>query len=341
MEFLGKEGIFHLTGKEIQNVFQNLFKQRGKWRRKAMEIMPYYTKDSPRANNTEKWIVCTFDGHTQHGGLTDRFRGMVSVWYLCKKYGYIFKIYFEDPFKLTDYVIPNTIDWRIDTDEVSYNIHDAVPIFCGTNGTHVERPFQRLYFRQKFAMHFKQIHVFTNAYLKYGKEYGVYFRELFKPTPKLQQLIEYYTRDIGCDYCSMSFRFQQLLGDFKEWDSQNYVVLPPEEREKLINDCINKADEIYRRSNFVGKLLIASDSTLFLERIHKELPYTYVIPGKVVHVDSGNDASDDTYMKTFVDLYMISNAKKVWLLQTNKMYNSGFPRRASEINNIPFKRIKF
>ena len=34
----GKEGLLHRTGKEFQNVFQNLFKQRGKWRRKAAEM---------------------------------------------------------------------------------------------------------------------------------------------------------------------------------------------------------------------------------------------------------------------------------------------------------------
>lgn len=341
MEITGKEGILHLTGKEIQNVFQNLFKQRGKWRRKAAEIMPYYTQDAPHAMNKEKWIVCTFDGHTQHGGLTDRFRGMVSTWFLCKKMGYTFKIYFEHPFTLTDYVIPNKVDWQMVKADISYNAADALPIYCGTNGTHVERPFQRLYFSQKFKMNYKQIHVFTNAYLKHGKEYGVYFKELFKPTPKLQQLIQFNTEAMKDNYCAMTFRFQQLLGDFSEGEKNAYDILPEEERELLITRCINKADEVFRESQFKGKLLVTSDSAVFLERISKALPYVYTIPGKVVHMDYTFTASDDSYMKSFVDLYMISNAKKVWLLQTGEMYNSGFPRRASEINNVPFERIKF
>ena len=50
----GKEGLIHRTGKEIQNVFQNLFKQRGKWRREAAKLSHYYSMDAPRAQNAKK-----------------------------------------------------------------------------------------------------------------------------------------------------------------------------------------------------------------------------------------------------------------------------------------------
>ena len=43
----GKEGIFHVIGKDIQNVFQNLFKQRYKWRREIRRyVASYYTEDA-------------------------------------------------------------------------------------------------------------------------------------------------------------------------------------------------------------------------------------------------------------------------------------------------------
>jgi hypothetical protein len=38
---------------------------------------------------------------------------------------------------------------------------------------------------------------------------------------------------------------------------------------------------------------------------------------------------------------MIANAKKIFLLQTGKMYKSNFPKSASYVNNVPFKLIRF
>ena len=46
-------------------------------------------------------------------------------------------------------------------------------------------------------------------------------------------------------------------------------------------------------------------------------------------------------MKLFVDMLLISRADEAWLLQTDKMYNSGFPRRAAQITGIPFHHIRF
>ena len=87
MLILGKEGLIHRTGKEIQNVFQNLFKQRGKWRKQALKLSPYYSMEAPRAKNERKQVICMFDGRTDHYGMTDRLRGIVSSYYVCKELG--------------------------------------------------------------------------------------------------------------------------------------------------------------------------------------------------------------------------------------------------------------
>ena len=100
----GKEGIVHQTGKEIQNVFQNLFKQRGKWRREAAKLSPYYSMEAPRAQNERKQVICMFDGRMHHGGLADRLRGIISTDYVCKQKGYDFRIYFVHPFCLEDFL---------------------------------------------------------------------------------------------------------------------------------------------------------------------------------------------------------------------------------------------
>lgn len=156
----GKEGVFHIVGKDIQNVFQNLFKQRGKWRREVKKyVTQYYTDDMPHPENVEKIVVCMADGRMHHGGLCDRLKGFISVYFVCKSMGIKYKIYFVSPFRLEDFLCPNKIDWTISKGELCYNSHDAFPLFCGTNGTHVERPFQRRWLVKNFKRNVKQIHV--------------------------------------------------------------------------------------------------------------------------------------------------------------------------------------
>ena len=61
----------------------------------------------------------------------------------------------------------------------------------------------------------------------------------------------------------------------------------------------------------------------------------------MVHIDYQDETSDDINMKLFVDMYLISRADEAFLLQTDKMYNSGFPRRAAQISGIPFHHVRF
>ena len=175
----GKEGLIHRTGKDIQNVFQNLFKQRGKWRRKAKELAPYYSTDAPRLpeDGSPKKVICLFDGRIDHCGMTDRLRGIVSAYDVAKQLGYDFRIWFVNPFRLEDYLLPNEVDWRIDESEISYNPADSHVMYCGSNDTHVERFFQRLWFKKCFQEAPRQVHVYTNAHLlPYGQRFGRRFR---------------------------------------------------------------------------------------------------------------------------------------------------------------------
>ena len=128
----GKEGLIHRTGKEIQNVFQNLFKQRGKWRKQAAKLSPYYSESASRARNTRKQVICMFDGRTDHYGMTDRLRGIVSAYAVSKEMGYDFRIYFITPFQLEDYLQPNLFDWTIRPEDISYHPADSMAV--GVNG---------------------------------------------------------------------------------------------------------------------------------------------------------------------------------------------------------------
>lgn len=335
----GKEGIVHRTGKEIQNVFQNLFKQRGKWRRKAQEVAHYYTADAPRARNQRKQIVCMVDGRMQHGGLADRLRGIVSAYYVSKEMGLEFKINFVYPFRLEDYLQPNTVDWRISESDVCYNSRDALPMFCGSNATLVEPWFQKLWFKKMFGQDVKQVHIYTNAHLlPRGHGFHDCFHELFKPSEALDAALRQYMQPLQGGYYAMTFRFQQLLGDFKE--EQQFTILPAGEQEKLMERCLAQIEKVYAKLE-KKQVLLTADSRKFLDYAQQRLDYVYVVPGIVAHMDWSSDIPFDVNLKSFVDFYMISRAERAFLLQTGQMYNSGFPRRAAQMGNVPFRHVRF
>ena len=334
----GKEGLVHRTGKEIQNVFQNLFKQRGKWRRKALEVAPYYTPDAPRAANERKQIICMYDGRMDHGGIADRLRGVVSAYYVAKSMGYDFRIFFDHPFLLEDYLVPNKVDWRIDKEAICYNPADAEPMFCGSNGTLVEPFFQKLWFRKRFREASRQLHVYTNALLlPRSKRYGELFRELFRPSDRLEKALRQYGEPLSGGYITVSLRFIGLLDDFTERDGKH---ISQEEQLRLMERCVAQVRKIHDRHPD-KKVLLTSDSTRFLRYAAERLSFVYYIPGDVVHIDYQDKTSDDINMKLFVDMYLISRADEAFLLQTDQMYNSGFPRRAAQISGIPFHHVRF
>jgi hypothetical protein len=61
----------------------------------------------------------------------------------------------------------------------------------------------------------------------------------------------------------------------------------------------------------------------------------------VQHIDFYDNTGDDVNIKLFADILIISRAERAFLLQTGRMYNSGFPRRAAQVGNVPFKHIRF
>jgi hypothetical protein len=358
----GKDGALHRLGKEIQNVFQNLFKQRGKWRRKALEVAPYYSDVAPRATNARKQIICMYDGRMDHGGIADRLRGVISAYDVAKQMGYDFRIYFDHPFRLEDYLEPNLVDWRIAKEELCYNPEDAEAMFCGSNGTWVEPFFQRLWFKKRFREANKQLHVNTNAQLlPRSKRYGELFQELFRPSARLEQALDAQLQRIVTShhitnlksqasnlkpqisslkphYITISLRFIGLLNDFTERDGKH---IAPEEQQRLMDRCVAKIRELYDQRAQGKPVLLTSDSTRFLRYAAERLDFVRYIPGDVVHIDYQDATSDDINMKLFVDMLMISRADEAFLLQTGGMYNSGFPRRAAQITGIPFHHVRF
>lgn len=317
---------------KINNFLSLFFWNIGFHKLEKSHINKFFNSNEKKNSNIFKGIVVMVDGLQLHGGFADRIRGICTIYWFCKTNNIPFGINYTSPFKLENYLLPNKVDWIVNDQMISKQKKYAKPIFLME--WMFPHKYHRLYLKLAYAFSNKQLQVYTNSHFYYN-HFSESFHELFKPAPQLHNAIEYNKKQIGSKYIAMVFRFQQLLGDFKEG---HFKTLPSKEQTNLIEKCIAKVAE-YKNCN--TKILVTSDSRRFLDTIANRLDYVYTIPGNIVHIDYTNNANYDTYLKSFIDFYLISEAEKIYLVVTNEMYQSGFPKTASKVNNRPYEIIKF
>jgi len=274
------------------------------------------------------------NGHFYSGGMADRFKGAVTAYAWSKVNDADFRIRYIHPFELSAYLEPSEYDWRLRDGEYSESIRDVRVLYArGESGRRLVK-----------LKGDRQIHFYGNMncleYMNqtYGTDFkwGELYRELFKPGKRLEECLEVQKKAMGTDdYVSAVFRFQNMLGDFREYSFKS--LEDKQERETLICKCIGALKELSSRWQD-SKILVTSDSSTFLSRV-SSLERVYVIPGKVVHIGSETGEDYDVYMKSFVDFYMISQSRHVYCVGTSDMYPSEFPMYAAKINEIPFERV--
>ncbi|MBD5290050.1 MAG: hypothetical protein HDS26_05120 [Bacteroides sp.] len=312
-----------------------------KFRRKLKDFIhlrnlkKYYNNSNPPLAASNQRIIYMCDGHRHHGGLGDRLSGLISTYAYCKEVGKEFKAYWVSPYNLSDFLIPNEYDWRIEKDEISYNSNSSTPVFISYNESLSEQ--------QAFAKKLldgrkeQQVHVYTNMKYPYPQNFPYLFKELFKPSPLLQNAIDKHRVNLPKEYISITFRFQQLLGDLEEGNFPTLKTM--EERQALINRCTQYVKEIHKQNPQYKKILVTSDSTTFLNSL-KNLPYVYIIEGEVVHVDFNTKDVDKTvHLKSFIDLFLIADASKIYCVIQKPLYKSGFPLFASLVNGHMFINV--
>lgn len=285
--------------------------------------------------NVKPYIIYMADGKLPHGGLADRIKGMVSLYMYCKRRDQPFKIFFAHPFPLKDYLETNHYDWTVSPDELSYNRKQAKAVIVkysyldGTGHEYVDACLDKLAGK-------RQLHVYTNA-ATVDETFCDAFHELFKPSVALQAEIDANLTELGDDFVSITYRFQQLLGDFQEG---GYTVLGESDRNVLINHCLNFIDEVRQQNPIVKRVLLTSDSRMFLDIAASKFCYVYTIPGKVYHIDHTSQAGTLPYLKSFVDLFVLSHAQTLYNYSEGLMYrSSGFASLAAVIGGKKYKNV--
>ena len=166
-----------------------------------------------------------------------------------------------------------------------------------------------------------------------GEEWASLFNELFVPNAEIKNRISQ-TGFNDKSYVAVHFRFVNALENFEG----NYynALSTQEEKDNLIERCKNGLMEI-KKKNPNQEILVFSDSKVFLNSI-QDLPVCTLDSSSVGHISFTH--SDNSVLKTFLDLFMISRASKVYVVHAPELYNSScFALVGARIGNIDFEEL--
>lgn len=299
-----------------------------------LKLIKKYYYFSFQKRNIPNIIIYSLDNRTFQNGFADRLRGIVSAYAYAKLNNLQFKIDHKEPFCLEVFFEPNRVNWVLKESERTNNLLYSSPIVLldYTKGTRL------LHLSKK-----RQYHIYSNINalqilnVNYSSSltYHGLFNELFKPSKFLLENIKPYEFYINKGFISISFRFIRLMGDFD--DCCGYT-LSDNKQQELISTCHSFIRTIHERHNNIPYVLVTTDSKKFLDSV-VNLDYVFVIPGKIGHIGYGPNY--EANVKTMLDFYMISQAKKAYLGCSDGMYESSFAKYAAETTGIEFEKINF
>ena len=286
---------------------------------------------------SKQQLIFMADGKWMHGGITDRLRGMASAYRFATTHNLDFKIFHNSPFSLQEVLLPNKVDWTIDEKQISHNCSVAKPVLLYREDFNNDSALER----QLDSKH-EQFHLYS-CVDTLGEKFPEYFNELFKPSPLLEQQLNYYGEILGTNYSSYSFRFQNKLGDFKEF---KFKALSAKKKQKLLNAALQALQrEIAlaesQDGSDVHKILVTADSPMFLAEAAK-LPNVVTVKGESIHIDFNNSKKASDYLKSFTEFFLISRAQSAKLFHSAKFktYPSNFPKYAALLGNVPYKVVE-
>lgn len=290
-----------------------------------------------------KGILFMVDGRLLHGGLADRFFGIITSFALSKVHKVPFRLHFTTPYSISTFFQPNKYNWELQEGELS---------FCNKQTKEIVRLGDDSNWTRNLKIdRNKQIHLYAN-YVdtdwvtqineNFGTDYSFsgLFTELFKPSVKLQHCLDTHLNVLGKDYISICFRFRNLLGDFYEAHAN---TLDNKDREQLILSCLHEVKRIIELYPYPTKCMVTSDSLSFLKRV-KTLDRVYICEAKRVHVDFSENSNDEAHIQSFIDLFLLALSSHIYNICVpvgegiNGMV-TGFPVFASQLYNKPFTRI--
>lgn len=258
----------------------------------------------------------------KHPGLADRLKAIISCYYIAKQNGYQFKIIFNNPFHLDDFLKPNKVDWTTTEKRPACAVIDTC-LF----------DYYRNFHRLKHDKHYVCYNyigedLISEDFLLHWREL---FNELFRVSDDINNTINAYPFHKD-GYIAIHLRFLNALGSF---ENNHYKPLEKKQQQELIERCHNAIKNICNKHTDLP-VLVFSDSAYFLQSL-SALPVHTLGSQNISHISFSSN--NESVRKTFVDLLMISRAYKIYRIVSPEMYKSEFPIVAGRIEDKEVQEI--
>lgn len=273
---------------------------------------------------------CIFQPGKKHTGIADRLKTVILQYDLAKASGYDFKLFWENPFKLSDYFVPKK-EWTCSLNDLEYSLFDTKIISEVITWR-----------KQSLLKPNKQYHCYRYAggvqpsVLPHtGQRWGELFAELFEPSERL--LNAYFALNVKeKSYVSVHFRFVNALEKFEHTYFDNHLETQ-EEKDALVARCKNAVMEV-QKEYLNQDVYVFSDSKVFLDSL-SDMSVKVLDSSNIGHVSENK--SDDINLKSFLDMYFMSKSSAVYRMQAPEIYSySGYAMLAANMGNIPFYNKK-
>lgn len=307
------------------------------WLKVLKRNLPFALRLRPSAEYAKNEFFFVIAGGVKHPGLADRLKAIIDCYNVAKMNGYRFRIVFKSPYPLEDYLQPAACDWRADFSDLHYSL----------GGT---RFFNEMFFLSEEAWkgrtvlaRDKEYHCYSyvgnrqpKVFPESGYAWSDLYQELFRPSLRLLHAIN------ACGYAERSYvavhlRFVNALENFEAVTCWDNALQTEQEKLNLIARCKQGLMRI-KAANGGCRVLVFSDSKRFLDSLD-DIPVEVLSHDNIGHMSYG--ANDDATLKTFVDLYMIARAKKVYRIDAPELYAwSGFAVTGAMMGGAEFVTVK-
>lgn len=298
------------------------------WIRPKWRNLTYYCKCRPGRAERRNVLVFLFEPGRKHPGIADRLKAIVSNYNLAKQNGYDFRLCFETPFRLADYLKPK-YDWTFRQQDMEYSMADTRIV----DEAYREVP-KRLSPGKQYHSYNYEGHHMPRVFPVTGYRWCDLFHELFEPSDRLEKA--YRALHIQAKtYVSVHLRFVNALEDFENTFFYNHLATQAE-RNALIVRCKEAIGKVMKQHPGLD-VYVFSDSKVFLDSL-QDMPVKVLAHDHIGHVSEGADA--DATLKSFLDLYVMSKGTMVYRACAPELYSiSHYALLAATIGDIPMENL--
>ena len=297
---------------DIKNFIKNL-----KYRKKLFRSL--------RAKQHDIFFM-VFDPERGHPGLADRLKAVISTYNIAKKNHYRFKLYFETPFRLSDYLAPQ-FNWEAHPADLEFSLLDT-KLFNECNWHNRNR----LVSHKQYHCYQYSGNVMPRMFADTGYKWADLFRELFRPSDMLEAAY----RKLWIEpksYVACHLWFVNALEKFEDTFFDNHLDTEAA-REALIARCKEGIREV-QKANPGMDVYVFSDSKCFLDCVDGMNGVKVLEHSHIGHISNQN--TEASHLKTFLDIYVMSQGRAVYRFSAPELYSiSHYALLAATIGDIPF-----